>query len=153
LNRHPLSRDYNVEFLGRRSSHAVDPFSRPFRNRLRRLEPAVCAGQSGNRKIHESMRRQAVRVFPCVAHDSGGLGRGQGSNRLFQGADAAAEGRRVRQGPAKIYAVVRYNRNKQPISDFMPDNIADWKSRAKDGKTTTLDDLPRGGKPAFVPTG
>ena len=54
------------------------------------------------------------------------------------------------KAPAKIYAVVRYNRNKQPISDFMPDNIADWKSRAKDGKITTLDDLPRGGKPAFV---
>ena len=51
---------------------------------------------------------------------------------------------------AKIYVVVRYNRNKQPISDFVPAAIADWQSRAKDAKITRLDDLPRGdGKPAF----
>jgi hypothetical protein len=54
------------------------------------------------------------------------------------------------KAPAKIYAVVRYNHNKQPISDFVPDSIADWKSRAKDGKIIKLDDLPRGGKPAFL---
>jgi hypothetical protein len=54
------------------------------------------------------------------------------------------------KAPAKIYIVVRYNRDKQPISDFMPDSIEDWKSRAKDGKISKLDDLPRGGgKPAF----
>jgi hypothetical protein len=51
---------------------------------------------------------------------------------------------------AKIYVVVRYNRNKQPISDFIPAAIADWRSQAKDAKITRLDDLPRGdGKPAF----
>jgi hypothetical protein len=51
---------------------------------------------------------------------------------------------------AKIYVVVRYNRNKQPISDFVPDAIADWRSRAKDAKITRLENLPRGrGKPAF----
>lgn len=52
---------------------------------------------------------------------------------------------------AKIYVAIIYNRNKQPISDFMPENIADWHSRAKDAKITDLDDLPRGdGKVAFV---
>jgi hypothetical protein len=51
---------------------------------------------------------------------------------------------------AKIYVVVRYNRNKQPISDFVPDAVADWRSRAKDAKITRLEDLPRGdGKPVF----
>jgi len=60
------------------------------------------------------------------------------------------QGLEFEKAPAKIYAVVRYNRDKQPISDFMPDSIADWKSRAKDGKITTLDDFPRRGKPAFV---
>jgi hypothetical protein len=55
------------------------------------------------------------------------------------------------KAPAKIYVVVRYNRNKQPISDFLPDSIADWKGRAKDAKITGLDDLARGaGKPAFM---
>lgn len=54
------------------------------------------------------------------------------------------------KAPAKIYVVVRYNRNRQPISDFIPEGIADWKGRAKDAKITKLDDLPRGeGKPAF----
>lgn len=52
--------------------------------------------------------------------------------------------------PAKIYVVVRYNRNKQPIADFVPDAIADWQSRARDAKITRLEDVPRGeGKPAF----
>jgi hypothetical protein len=33
----------------------------------------------------------------------------------------------------------------------MPENIADWRSRAKDAKITDLDELSRGnGKPAFV---
>lgn len=51
---------------------------------------------------------------------------------------------------AKIYVVVRYNRAKQPIADFVPDAVADWRSRAKDAKITRLQDLPRGaGKPAF----
>lgn len=51
---------------------------------------------------------------------------------------------------AKIYVIVRYNRTKQPIADFIPDAIADWQSRAKDANITRLDDLPRGdGKPAF----
>ena len=52
------------------------------------------------------------------------------------------------KAPAKIYAMARYNRNKQPISDFLPDSIKDWRSRAKDAKITRLEDLPRGnGKP------
>ena len=54
------------------------------------------------------------------------------------------------KAPAKIYAVVHYNRAKQPISDFLPDTIKDWKSRAKDAKISKLDDLARGGKPPFV---
>lgn len=54
------------------------------------------------------------------------------------------------KAPAKIYAVVRYNRAKQPISDFLPDTIKDWKSRAKDAKISKLDDLIRAGKAPFV---
>ena len=55
------------------------------------------------------------------------------------------------KAPAKIYAMARYNRNKQPISDFLPDSIKDWRSRAKDAKITRLEDLPRGnGMAAFV---
>jgi hypothetical protein len=52
--------------------------------------------------------------------------------------------------PAKIYAVVRYNRDKRPISDFLPDRIKDWKSRAKDARINKLDDLARGDKPPFL---
>ena len=52
--------------------------------------------------------------------------------------------------PAKIYAIAVVNREKKPISLFLPDTIKDWKSRAKGAKITRLDDLPRAGKPAFV---
>ena len=55
------------------------------------------------------------------------------------------------KAPAKIYAMARYNRNKQPISDFLPDSIKDWRDRARDAKITRLEDLPRGsGKAAFI---
>lgn len=54
------------------------------------------------------------------------------------------------KAPAKIYVVVRYNRKKQPISDFLPDAIKDWNARAKDAKISRLDDLARAGKPPFV---
>ena len=54
------------------------------------------------------------------------------------------------KAPAKIYTVVRYNRDKKPISDFLPESIKDWKSRAKDATISKLDDLPRGDKPAFL---
>lgn len=52
--------------------------------------------------------------------------------------------------PAKIYAVAVSNREKKPISVFLPNAIKDWKSRSKDAKITRLDDLPRAGKPAFI---
>jgi hypothetical protein len=52
--------------------------------------------------------------------------------------------------PAKIYAIAVVNREKKPISVFLPDTIKDWKSRSKSAKVTRLDDLPRAGKPAFI---
>ncbi|MGB8578946.1 MAG: hypothetical protein WCD56_20655 [Pseudolabrys sp.] len=54
------------------------------------------------------------------------------------------------KAPAKIYAVARYNRDKRPISDFLPDRVKDWKSRAKDARINKLDDLARGDKPPFL---
>jgi len=54
------------------------------------------------------------------------------------------------KAPAKIYAIVRYNRDKKPVSDFLPDSMKDWKSRAKDATISKLDDLPRGDKPPFL---
>jgi hypothetical protein len=61
------------------------------------------------------------------------------------------KGRDFEKAPAKIYVAVKFNRKKQPISDFMPANTADWRNRAKDARIIDLDDLSRGdGKPAFV---
>ena len=72
------------------------------------------------------------------------------ATRYFNSQFLLPEGVDFDSAPAKIYVVVRYNRNKQPISNFIPDAIADWRSRAKDAKITRLDDLSRGdGKPAF----
>lgn len=60
------------------------------------------------------------------------------------------KGSNFEKAQAKIYAVARFNPSKQPISDFMPDAIKQWRDAAKDAKISTLADLPRGdGKPAF----
>jgi hypothetical protein len=73
------------------------------------------------------------------------------STRYFNSQFLLPKGSDFEKAAAKIYVAVKYNRKKQPISDFMPENIADWRSRAKDAKITDLDDLSRGdGKPAFV---
>jgi hypothetical protein len=73
------------------------------------------------------------------------------ATRYFNSQFLLPKGVDFEKAPAKIYIAVKYNRKKQPISAFMPENIADWHSRAKDAKITDLDDLPRGnGKSAFV---
>src|ERR1700733_11237742 len=73
------------------------------------------------------------------------------ATRYFNSQFLLPKGTDFEKAAAKIYVAVKYNRKKQPISDFMPENIADWRSRAKDAKITDLDDLSRGdGKPAFV---
>jgi len=73
------------------------------------------------------------------------------ATRYFNSQFLLPKGSDFEKAPAKIYIAVKYNRKKQPISDFMPGNIADWRSRAKDAQITDLDDLSRGdGKSAFV---
>jgi hypothetical protein len=73
------------------------------------------------------------------------------STRYFNSQFLLPKGSDFEKAAAKIYVVVKYNPKKRPISDFMPDNIADWRSRAKDARIIDLDDLSRGnGKPAFV---
>lgn len=54
------------------------------------------------------------------------------------------------KAPVKIYAVARYNRDKQPIADFIPDSFKDWRSRAKDAKIIKLEDYPRPSGQRFV---
>jgi hypothetical protein len=73
------------------------------------------------------------------------------STRYFNSQFLLPKGTDFEKAAAKIYVAIKYNRKKQPISDFMPENIADWHSRAKDARITDLDDLSRGdGKVAFV---
>ena len=73
------------------------------------------------------------------------------ATRYFNSQFLLPKGIEFERAVAKIYVAVKYNRKKQPISDFMPENIAYWQSLAKDAKITDLDDLPRGdGKVAFV---
>jgi hypothetical protein len=73
------------------------------------------------------------------------------STRYFNSQFLLPKGVDFEKAAAKIYVAVIYNRKKQPISDFMPDSLADWRSRARNAKITDLDDLSRGdGKPAFV---
>ena len=73
------------------------------------------------------------------------------STRYFNSQFLLPKGIDFDKAAAKIYVAVKYNRKKQPISDFMPEHIAYWHSLAKDAEITYLDDLPRGdGKVAFV---
>jgi hypothetical protein len=73
------------------------------------------------------------------------------STRYFNSQFLLPKGIDFEKASAKIYVAVIYNRKKQPISDFMPQNLADWRDRARNGKITDLDDLSRGdGKPVFV---
>jgi hypothetical protein len=52
--------------------------------------------------------------------------------------------------PAKIYALVRYNKDKQPVSAITRDTYRDWKERSKKAKIAKLADVARAnGKPAF----
>ncbi len=75
----------------------------------------------------------------------------KGATAHFNSQFLLPKGTNFDQANATIYVAVIWNKNKQPISDFMPQNIADWHNRAKDAKITDLDDLPRGdGKPAYI---
>jgi len=58
----------------------------------------------------------------------------RGATRHFNSQFLLPKGTDFETAAAKIYVAVKYNRKKQPISDFMPENIADWRSRAKDAK-------------------
>ena len=52
--------------------------------------------------------------------------------------------------PAKIYVLVRYNKDKLPVSAITKDTYSDWKKRAKNAKVTKLPEVtPANGKPAF----
>ncbi len=54
------------------------------------------------------------------------------------------------KAPAKIYVLVRYNRDKGPVSAITRDTYSDWKKRAKNAKVSKLPEVARAnGKPAF----
>jgi hypothetical protein len=54
------------------------------------------------------------------------------------------------KAPAKIYALVRFNKDKQPVSAFTRDTYRDWKERSTKAKVAKLADVARtSGKPAF----
>jgi hypothetical protein len=54
------------------------------------------------------------------------------------------------KAPAKIYALVRYNKDKQPVAVITKDTYRDWKERSKKAKIVKLADVARAnGKPAF----
>jgi hypothetical protein len=86
----------------------------------------------------EKFMRHAMRVIPRVDYHSGRLNRGQGSGWLLQGS------------ASQDLSVVRYNHDKRFISDFSPDRIKYWKSRAKDARINKPYDLARGDKPPFL---
>jgi hypothetical protein len=60
------------------------------------------------------------------------------------------KGQNFDAAPAKIYALVRYNKDKQPVSAITRDTHRDWKERSEKAKVAKLTDVARAnGKPAF----
>ncbi len=53
------------------------------------------------------------------------------------------KGKGFDEAPAKIYAMVRYNREKKAVVTFVPPQIKEWRGLAKDAKIEKLPDLPR----------
>ena len=61
------------------------------------------------------------------------------------------KGQSFEAAPAKIYVLVRYNREKQPVSAIARDTYRDWRERAKNAKVAKLSDVARqNGKAAFL---
>jgi hypothetical protein len=60
------------------------------------------------------------------------------------------KGEDFEKAPAKIYVLVRYNKDKKPVSAITQDTYRDWKNRAKTAKVGKLPEVSRAnGKPAF----
>jgi len=60
------------------------------------------------------------------------------------------KGQSFEAAPVKIYALVRYNREKQPVSAIARDTYRDWRERSKKAKVVKLPDVVRQNcKPAF----
>jgi hypothetical protein len=60
------------------------------------------------------------------------------------------KGQEFEKAPAKIYVLVRYNKDKKPVSAITRDTYRDWSERAKAAKVTKLAVVARdSGKPAF----
>jgi hypothetical protein len=60
------------------------------------------------------------------------------------------KGQEFEKAPAKIYALVRYNKDKAPVSTITRDTYRDWKERSAKAKVAKLADVTRAnGKPAF----
>jgi hypothetical protein len=72
------------------------------------------------------------------------------ATNYFKAVFMLPSGKSFDDAQAKIYAIAVFNREKKPISVFLPDTIKDLKSRSKGAKVTRLEDLSRAGKPAFI---
>jgi hypothetical protein len=60
------------------------------------------------------------------------------------------KGQDFEKAPAKIYVLVRYNKDKQPVTAITRDTYRDWKERSRKAKVAKLADVARtSGKPAF----
>jgi hypothetical protein len=55
------------------------------------------------------------------------------------------------EAPAKIYAMVHYNREKKAVASFLAPQVKEWRGLAKDAKVEKMPDLPRAdGKAVYL---
>jgi hypothetical protein len=61
------------------------------------------------------------------------------------------KGKGFDEAPAKIYAMVHYNREKKAVSTFLPAQLQQWRGLAKDARIEKLSELKRAdGKSVFL---
>ena len=101
--------------------------------------------------FHCEAQQQLCPFFRPAVSIPDGWAEDKEATRHFGAVIVVPKGIAFNDAQAVIYALAKYNPKKQPVSDFLADGVADWKSRAKDGKVTTLQELARGNsKGAFV---
>lgn len=110
----------------------------------------AASAQAEVQKFMQQCDGKLCPFFRAMVTSPDGWSENKEATDYFKAVMLLPKGQDFERAPAKIYAVARYNPKKQPIGDFLPESIKDWKSRAKDAKIERLADLPRNGKPAFM---
>jgi hypothetical protein len=154
LNLSTVSRDYPVSACFRkRLAGAAMPISRLIRLVAGLAIAGFFVAVPAHAEIEKFMRHCDMKL--CVAYRASvtapeGWEENAEASRELGVQMFLPKGVDFEKAPAKIYVLVRYNKDKQPVSFVAKDTYGDWKQRAKNAKVAKLADVARAnGKLAF----